>query len=157
MGRRRVVVISGYANPIHRGHCDYCRLAKEFAGPDGLVYFIVNSDAQSRLKKGFSFVPEEDRLAVVGAIRHVDRAVLSIDDDRTVCRTIEWLLSSSDFERPTHFANGGDVTAYSPAPESAVCASNGIAMVYGLGDKVQSSSWILERSVMDAYEALFEP
>ena len=152
-----VVVISGYANPVHRGHCDYCRLARQLAGPDGYVYFIVNSDAQSRLKKGFSFVPEDDRMAIMGALRDVDEAVLSIDEDRTVCTTIRMLCTDAAYatHRPTHFANGGDVTPDSPAPEAAVCWSHGIDMVYGLGDKVQSNSWILERSVKAAFGAMF--
>lgn len=40
--QKKVVVISGYFSPSHAGHCDYARLAKEFAGPDGIVYVIVN-------------------------------------------------------------------------------------------------------------------
>lgn len=156
---RRVVVISGYMSPVHSGHCDYARLAKEFAGPDGFVYCIVNNDNQAILKKGYSFVPQEDRLAVMGALKYVDHAVLSIDEDRTVCKTIEMLCqnSSPDFPKPTHFANGGDVTPGNPCPESIVCDKHDVELVYGLGDKIQSSSWILEKSVKAAYEKMYAP
>lgn len=152
--QRKVVVISGYFNVPHQGHIDYARLAKEFAGPDGVVYVIVNSDYQSCLKKKFSFVPEDDRLAVMGALRYVDKAFLSIDKDRTVCKTIEWLCQNAEF-KPTHFANGGDVTPGAPCPEEVVCKANGVELVYGLGDKIQSSSWILDKSVKEAYNVLF--
>lgn len=153
----KVVVISGYFNVLHRGHCEYVKKAKEFAGDDGLVYVIVNSDKQSHLKKGFSFVPEDDRLAVMQSLKYVDKAFLSIDTDRTVCKTIQMLCDTlPDGEKPTHFANGGDVTPDSPCPEEPICVQNGIGMVYNLGDKVQSSSWILDKSVKEAYHILFK-
>jgi cytidyltransferase-like protein len=151
---RKIAVISGYMSPIHSGHCEYARLAKEFVGDDGLVYAIVNSDKQSILKKKYSFVPEQDRLAVMASLRYVDRAFLSIDEDRTVCKTIQMLCDTLD-ERPTHFLNGGDVTPDAPCPEEAVCRQNGIELVYGMGAKIQSSSWILEKSVKKAYDVMF--
>lgn len=152
--QKKVVVISGYFSPCHSGHCELARLAREFAGPDGIVYVIVNSDHQSILKKGFSFVPEKDRLAIMGNLKYVDQGFLSIDKDRTVCATIEWLCNNAE-HKPTHFCNGGDVTPNSPCPEESVCNKHGIELVYGLGDKVQSSSWILDKSVKDAYEIMF--
>jgi D-beta-D-heptose 7-phosphate kinase/D-beta-D-heptose 1-phosphate adenosyltransferase len=151
----KVVVVSGHIQCIHRGHIEMARLAREFAGPDGRLIFIVNSDHQSKLKKGYSFVPEGDRLAVAAELRCVDRAVLSIDRDRTVCATIDALCRDAEPGwRPTHFANGGDVTPQSPCPEEGVCRRNGIELVYGLGAKVQSTTDILETSVPVAYAAM---
>lgn len=132
---------------------EYARLAKDFAGEDGVVLCIVNNDAQSVLKKGYSFVPEKDRMAVMGALRYVDEAILSIDTDRTVRATIQWICEHYP-HKPTHFLNGGDVTANSKCPEEEVCEANGIELVYGFGDKIQSSSWILEKSVRTAYEVM---
>lgn len=151
----KVVIVSGYFSPIHEGHVEYFRMAKEFAGPNGIVYVIVNSDVQSILKKKFSFVPENDRIAVIRAIRYIDKCVLSIDTDRTVCKTIEMLCNSEGFKYPTHFANGGDVTSMSHCPEENICKKYGINLVYGLGDKIQSSSWILEKSIKEAYNCIF--
>ena len=145
-----VVVISGYVNPIHAGHVEYARLAYELAN-GGTVVFIVNNDAQVLLKRGSLFVPELDRLAVVAALRWVHCAVLSTDADRTVCSTLRRLCiegvrcHDGVYRTPTHFANGGDVTAKTACPEAAVCAEHGVALVYGLGPKVQSSSWILSK------------
>ena len=135
MGRR--VCASGYFNPLHVGHIEYLSRAKELAGPDGVLVVIVNNDAQSFLKKGSSFMPEEERVAIVRALRVVDEAVLSIDRDRTVCRTL-----ASIHPRVTHFCNGGDQTN-DTIPERAVCDSLGIGLIDGLGDKIQSSSWLI--------------
>ena len=134
--------MSGLSLPIHAGHVEYLRLAREFVGPEGRVIAIVNSDAQSMLKKGSSLVPQEDRRRVVEAVRYVDAAIVSVDSDRTVRETLRQ-LSAAD-PRPTHFVNGGDVV--SSCSEEEVCEDLGIQLVYGLGEKIQSSSWILERA-----------
>ncbi len=151
---KKVVIISGYFVFCHRGHCEYAKLAKEYAGEDGLVYCIVNNDHQAKLKKGFSFIPEEDRLALMSSLKYIDKAFLSIDEDRTVCKTIQ-MICDTEFDKPTHFLNGGDVTSESKCPEEPVCKKNGLELVYGFGDKVQSTSWILDHSVKAAYNAMF--
>ena len=102
--QKKVVIISGYFCPAHEGHIEYAKEAKELAGSDGIVYCIVNSDYQAELKKGFSFMPENDRLVVMGALKYVDKAYLSIDTDRTVCETIRMLYDMSEY-KPTHFFN----------------------------------------------------
>ena len=151
---KKVVVISGYFNPPHEGHMEYARMAKEFAGEDGYLYCIVNSDQQAILKKRFSFMPERDRVSIMGSLKYVDKAVLSIDTDRTVRKTIQMICDAWS-PKPTHFANGGDVTE-GKSPEDDVCALNDIEMVFGLGDKIQSSSWILDKSVKEAYDILIK-
>jgi cytidyltransferase-like protein len=146
--RRRIVVISGHCQPPHRGHVEYCRQAREFAGPGGRVIFIINSDYQATLKKGFSFMPEEDRLAIMGSLKYVDEALVAVDQDRTVCATLKRLCAEAAQglrEKPTHFGNGGDVFYGAPCPEEATCSLNGIEIVYGFGPKVQSSSWIIAK------------
>jgi cytidyltransferase-like protein len=150
----KVMIVSGYYSPCHAGHIEYVKLAKDYVGKDGVVYVIVNNDNQAILKKGYSFIPENDRLAIMDSLKYVDKAFLSIDTDRTVCKTIEWIYNNAK-HKATHFGNGGDVTPDNPSPEDNVCKKNGIEMVYGLGDKIQSSSWILEKSVKDAYKIMF--
>ena len=44
------------------------------------------------------------------------------------------------------FCNGGDRTDGTNTPEHKLCEELGIESVYGLGDKVQSSSWLIEKS-----------
>jgi cytidyltransferase-like protein len=143
----RVVCCSLYGNPLHRGHIEYIRRSKELAGPDGKLIVIVNSDEQAVLKHGYSFMPIEDRVAVIGGLRWVDEVVVSIDADRTVNATLRMLCERSDTtSRPTHFTNAGDQTNES-IPEGIVCREFGVQLVDGLGDKVQSSRWIIRETM----------
>lgn len=130
----KIVCVSGYFDPFHVGHLEYFENAKKLG--DHLLV-VVNNDEQARLKKGKSFMPEDQRLRIVRAIKVVDQAVLACDKNRTVCETLRYL-------RPDIFANGGDQTNHS-IPEAPVCSELGIELVDGLGDKVQSSSWLIKK------------
>ena len=123
------VAVSGYFDPIHVGHLEYLRMAKELG--DSLVV-IVNNNYQCQLKKGKHFMDENDRVEIVKALRFVDEVFLSVDKDRTVCKSLEEI-------KPDVFANGGD-RATSEVPETPVCKKFNIKMVDGLGDKIRSSS-----------------
>ena len=123
------VAVSGYFDPIHIGHLEYLKMAKELG--DSLVV-IVNNNYQCKLKKGKPFMDQNDRLEIVKALRFVDEVFLSIDKDRTVCKSLEAV-------RPNIFANGGD-RATSEVPETPICKKYNIKMVDGLGDKIRSSS-----------------
>ena len=123
------VAVSGYFDPIHVGHLEYLKMAKELG--DSLVV-IVNNNHQCELKKGKPFMDQNDRLEIVKALRFVDEVFLSIDKDRTVCKSLEAV-------RPNIFANGGD-RATSEVPETPICKKYNIKMVDGLGDKIRSSS-----------------
>ena len=123
------VAVSGYFDPIHVGHLEYLRMAKELG--DSLVV-IVNNNYQCKLKKGKYFMDENDRVEIVKALRFVDEVFLSVDNDRTVCKSLEEI-------KPDVFANGGD-RATSEVPETPVCKKFNIKMVDGLGDKIRSSS-----------------
>ena len=123
------VAVSGYFDPIHIGHLEYLRMAKELG--DSLVV-IVNNNHQCKLKKGKHFMDENDRVEIVKALRFVDEVFLSVDNDRTVCKSLEKI-------KPDIFANGGD-RATSEVPETPICKKFNIKMVDGLGDKIRSSS-----------------
>lgn len=128
----KVVCVSGYMDPLHVGHLEYLERAKALG--DHLVV-IVNNDEQARLKKGRAFMPAAERLRLIRSLQMVDSAVIACDKDRTVCETLKMV-------RPDIFANGGDQTNES-IPEAAICKELGIELVDGLGDKIQSSSWLL--------------
>ncbi len=123
------VAVSGYFDPIHVGHLEYLKMAKELG--DSLVV-IVNNNDQCKVKKGKPFMDQNDRLEIVKALRFVDEVFLSVDQDRTVCKSLEAV-------RPNIFANGGD-RATSEVPETPICKKYNIKMVDGLGDKIRSSS-----------------
>ena len=93
-----VVVVSGYFDPIHVGHLEMLKLAKELG--DELVV-IVNNDKQAELKKGKSFMSQEDRLKIVKAIRYVDSAFISVDEDKTVCGSLQKVRRNyKEYARP---------------------------------------------------------
>ena len=123
------VAVSGYFDPIHIGHLEYLKMAKDLG--DYLIV-IVNNDYQSNLKKGKSFMNELDRVEIVKALKLVDEVFLSIDKDRTVCKSLKKL-------KPDIFANGGDRSS-EEIPEAEVCVNFNIKMIDGLGDKIRSSS-----------------
>ena len=126
---KKTVAVSGYFDPLHVGHIEYLEMAAQLG--DELIV-IVNNDRQAALKKGESFMEEKDRVRIVQALKCVDRAVLSVDEDRTVCESLRSI-------KPDIFANGGD-RANHEIPEAKVCRENGIEIIDGLGDKIRSSS-----------------
>ena len=125
----RTVAISGYFDPIHVGHLEYIIEAKKLG--DKLVV-IVNNNHQCVLKKGKPFMDENDRVIIVSSIKYVDEVFLSIDKDKTVCKSIEKI-------KPDIFANGGDRKNYE-IPESVICNKYNIEIIDGLGEKIRSSS-----------------
>ena len=129
MNKKNTVAVSGYFDPIHVGHLEYLELAKKIG--DYLIV-IVNNDFQAFLKKGKSFMSENDRVEIVSAIRCVDEVFLSIDEDSSVCKSLEHI-------KPDIFANGGD-RKLDEIPETKVIKKYNIKMVDGLGKKIRSSS-----------------
>ena len=137
----KAIIVSGYFNPLHKGHLELFEKAK-CAGDE--LWVIVNSDLQRELKGSKEFMDENERLTIVSAIKHVDKALISIDQDKTQCATLAHLADSYNNDFDLFFANGGDQNNES-IPEVPVCKQNGIGLIEGLGDKIQSSSWLLKK------------
>jgi len=127
------IVASGYFDPLHVGHIEYLQKAKEL-GEELIV--IINNDKQAKKKKGFVFMPQEERAKIVSCLDMVDGVVISVDNDLSVNKTLEMI-------RPDAFVNGGDRTEKN-IPEKAVCERLGIEIITGLGKKIQSSSRLIE-------------
>tara|TARA_Y100000593_G_scaffold35377_1_gene69247 strand:+ start:306 stop:713 length:408 start_codon:yes stop_codon:yes gene_type:complete len=125
----KVVVTSGYFDPLHVGHLECLEMAAELGD---ILIVIINSDLQAKLKKGKSFMNERDRLKIVSALRCVDEVFLSIDKDKSQCESLRFL-------NPDIFAKGGDRMS-DEIPELKVCKELGIEIVDGLGEKIRSSS-----------------
>ena len=137
----KAIIVSGYFNPLHKGHLEYLNNAKAIA--DKLIV-IVNNDHQRELKGSKMFQDEEERVIIISNLKAVDEVVLSIDQDRTVCETIRYISEKFGKEYDLAFANGGDQNN-EIIPEIPVCEELGIALIDGLGEKIQSSSWLLEK------------
>ena len=140
MSKPKAIIVSGYFNPLHKGHLELFEKAK--ASGDQL-WVIVNSDFQRALKGSKEFMDEIERLIIVSAIGIVDKALISIDKDKTQCSTLADLADKYSNQYELYFANGGDQNNES-IPEVPVCKEKGISLLEGLGDKIQSSSLLLK-------------
>ena len=138
--KSKVIIVSGYFNPIHKGHLELFQKAK--ASGDQL-WVIVNSDLQRELKGSKEFKKEDERHIIVKAIGIVNKVLISIDKDKTQCATLSDLADKFSTEYDLYFANGGDQNNDSIS-EALVCIEKGIRLIDGLGDKIQSSSWLLK-------------
>ena len=138
---KRAIIVSGYFNPIHKGHIEYFNNAREHGD---MLIVIVNNDYQRSLKGSKSFQDQAERTFIVSNIKAVDEVILSIDLDRTVCESIRLAYAKFGKEYQLAFANGGDQNNNS-IPEGPVCQELGIEMIDGLGNKIQSSSWLLNK------------
>jgi len=140
MPKKKAIIVSGYFNPLHKGHLEYFNNAKALCDE---LFVIVNSDYQRELKGSKAFQDEEERVLIVSNIKAVDKAVLSVDKDRTVCESIRMLFTRYGKDYDLAFANGGDQNNET-IPENPVCKELGVELIDGLGDKIQSSSWLLK-------------
>ena len=141
MKKQKAIIVSGYFNPIHKGHLEYFNNAKAMADQ---LFVIVNNDHQRALKGSREFQDENERMIIVSNIKAVDKAILSIDTDRTVCATIKMIAGQFGSEFELGFANGGDQNN-DTIPERSVCEHMNVAIIDSLGDKIQSSSWLLKK------------
>ena len=139
----KLAIVSGGFDPVHVGHVELLQKAREKADS---LFVIVNNDAFLERKKGKAFIPLKERIAIMQAFKGVELALESVDEDDTVCETLTWLSAAykPKFEE-IFFCNGGDRTNGENTPEHEICLKVGIEPVYGLGDKIQSSSWLLNK------------
>ena len=141
----RVGIVSGYFNPIHTGHLDYLEGAKQECD---MLYVIVNNDHQVAIKGSKQFMDDNARLRIVNALSCVDKAMVSVDEDSTVVRSISKIhkrYADDPFMTGLYFMNGGDRKTYN-TPEAQVCEALGIHLLYSVGGgKTESSSTLLQK------------
>ncbi len=130
-----IVAVSGGFDPVHIGHIRYFEEARKLG--DKLLV-ILNDDEWLLKKKGYVFMPLEERIEVLRALRFVDEIVVR---DPAPDMSITHMLEKIEVHI---FAKGGDRTLEN-IPEAEVCVRRGISMQFGVGgsDKPQSSSWLV--------------
>lgn len=138
----KLSIVSGGFDPLHVGHLELFERAKSLA--DHLIV-IVNTDEFLISKKGKPFMPLKERMTIVQALKPVKLTIKSIDKDQTVCASVKFVneMYKKKYDE-IMFCNGGDRTSGENTPEHKICEEIGIKTVYGLGDKIQSSSWLLK-------------
>ena len=139
----KIVLVSGGFDPIHSGHINYIKEARELG--DKLIVG-VNSDAWLTRKKGRPFMPLTERAEIVRSLSMVD-AVVAFDDDYDLdgsCKNFikDTLINYPDAE--IVFANGGDRNNAN-IPEMSI-ENDRLTFHFGTGGehKANSSSWILD-------------
>ena len=137
----RGIIVSGYFNPLHMGHIELFKNAKAFGDE---LFVIVNNDTQREIKGSKYFMKEKERVLIINELSITDKVFLSIDKDKTVNKSLEKIHNDFGKNYELYFANGGDQSNQS-IPESKICAELDIKLLDGLGDKIQSSSWILKK------------
>ena len=136
------VAVSGGFDPLHVGHV---RLIREAAALGDRLVVILNNDNWLKAKKGFVFMSQKERKEILEALEGVSGVVLSRHPktvkDPSVAKELRAL-------KPDIFANGGD-RGSANTPEAEVCRELGIRLAYnvGKGGKVQSSSWLVDKSI----------
>ena len=137
--KKKAIIVSGYFNPVHKGHIEYFINAKKIA--DYLIV-IVNNDFQRKIKQSKAFMLEDERIFIVKNLKMVDECYISIDKDRTVINTIAHIHNKLNHKYDLYFGNGGDQNN-EIIPERDICDKLSIKLIDNLGEKIQSSSWIL--------------
>tara|TARA_R110000824_G_scaffold101327_1_gene240684 strand:+ start:274 stop:789 length:516 start_codon:yes stop_codon:yes gene_type:complete len=135
----RTIMLSGGFDPIHIGHVRMILAAQKLLSENGSIIIAANSDEWLMRKKGYIFMPWDERAEILRAIKGVAEVTVVDDADGTVCEALRRL-------EPDLFGNGGDRNNKN-TPEKAVCKELGIKMVWGLGgSKIQSSSDLVKDS-----------
>ena len=137
--KKKAIIVSGYFNPLHKGHVEYFHLAKSKGNE---LFVIVNNDFQRSLKGSNQFMLEDERLLIIKELSVCNKAFISIDNDKTVSKTLEKIFNDYQRNYNLYFANGGDQNNEG-IPEEFICDKLGIKLIDGLGNKIQSSSWLL--------------
>ena len=140
----KLSIVSGGFDPVHVGHLELFERARSIADK---LFVIVNHDEFLINKKGKPFMPFEERIKIVQALKPIKFTFKSIDKDHRVCESIKAVYNKyKDKYDKIIFCNGGDRTCAEDTPEDKLCEEIGVQTVYGLGDKIQSSSWLTQES-----------
>lgn len=133
----KIVLVTGGFDPIHSGHIEYFKAAKQLG--DKLIVGL-NSDAWLARKKGQPFMPWVERSVIVKNLSMVDEVIAFNDDDGSSIDAIHITKAFYPFDEII-FANGGDRTSYN-IPEMT---EKGVIFKFAVGgeNKANSSSWIL--------------
>jgi cytidyltransferase-like protein len=139
----KIVIVSGFFNPLHGGHLDMIEAAKELG--DYLIV-IVNNDIHQMTKKGKIILDENDRARIMGSLKAVNEVIIGIDPEHPnwpSTKTLEFIADKYPADELI-FCNGGDRDSAKAIPEAEVCRKYNIEMVFGVGgnDKADSSTRI---------------
>jgi len=140
----KIYATSGGFDPMHVGHLRCLQGSASLADSDdrdpGLLVVIVNGDGFLHRKKGYSFMPHEERMEIIAGVDGVDFVTGWDDGSQTVTGAIGIL-------QPDYFTKGGDRDASTNVPEFELCEDIGCEVLFNVGGgKVQSSSTLVSNA-----------
>ncbi len=141
---KKVVITSGFFNPLHIGHINLLKEARKLGD---ILVVIVDNDEQIKVKDSIPFMPEKERLEIMKSLKYVDHVFLSIDKDVPISKSLE--IVAKLYPGELIFAKGGDRNSGNiPESEREICKKFNIKIINEVGgDKVQSSSWLLKNII----------
>jgi len=128
--RKRVAMVDGAFDPLHRGHVEYFKAAAQQL--DVPLLCNVASDRYVRTKHP-PLLPEDQRAAVVDAIRFISYTHVNQFDTETILRELQ----------PKYYVKGKDWDGRLPPEQVRICRDHGIEVVY-LDTVIDSSSRLLK-------------
>ena len=139
---KTIVLVTGGFDPIHPGHIEYFKAAKELGDE---LHVGLNSDEWLTRKKGRPFMKLKDRVSIIESLSIVDRVISFDDSDNSACGAIYKTMATNS-RCKIIFANGGDRTNTTTPEYKIYHGINGVEFVFGVGgeNKLNSSSWILD-------------
>jgi glycerol-3-phosphate cytidylyltransferase-like family protein len=130
-------------NQRRLGHLEYLNAAKAKCD---CLFIIVNNDKQVKLKGSIPFMDQNHRLHFLFGLKPVDMAYLSIDIDKSVCKTIKKIHKEWK-DADLYFFNSGDRKGTNlESSEMKLCKKLGIH--YQIIDlpKIYSSSELIKNA-----------
>jgi len=139
---KRIVLVTGGFDPIHSGHIEYFKAAKDLGDE---LHVGLNSDQWLINKKGRPFMPFKERAAVIENLSVVDKVISFDDSDGSACGAIYKTMATNGTTKII-FANGGDRTNTTTPEFRTYGGIPNVEFAFGVGgtDKKNSSSWILK-------------
>ena len=137
----KIYLTSGGFDPMHVGHLRCIQETVKLASQEknAIAVIIVNGDGFLLRKKGYAFMPLQERMEIIAGIKGVDDVTTWDDGTSTVIGAIETLA-------PDYFTKGGDRTDASNVPEFEICQKIGCQILFGIGGKkIQSSSDLVQK------------
>ena len=127
--RKRVAMVDGAFDPLHRGHIEYFRTAAEQLAVPLLCNVASDRYVES---KHPPLLPEDQRAAIVDAIRFISYTHINQFDTETILRELQ----------PKYYVKGKDWEGRLPPEQVTICRDHGIEVVY-LDTVFDSSTRIL--------------
>ena len=131
--RKQVAMVDGAFDPLHRGHIEYFRAAAEQL--DVPLLCNVASDGYVRSKHP-PLLPEDQRAAIVDAIRYISYTHVNQFDTETILRELQ----------PKYYVKGKDWEGRLPSEQVKICSEYAIQVVY-LNTVLDSSTRILNEVI----------